>query len=263
MPESRHLPQAKTYIRPVVGSGAKAQLILFDDGRHYVVKFKGNPQGLRVLSNELIANRLADLLRVPVAEGAVVRVSQEFIDFEPELYKHSFIGGLQYGSLFYEGAYGNPTERMLAEVADPELFAGIIVFDHLINNWDRRYHGDNLLFLAEQPPRLITIDHGHAFDGPEWTVEGLKKAALPVDLFYGHFYRVMGEFLRGNPFEAPLRRVEELGEEQLAAIMTDLPPEWCIGEAERQAMLEYLRLRRANLREAIEKLKRQRFPQCC
>lgn len=263
MREIMGIPEARVYIRPVMGSGSRAQIILFDDGRYYVVKFKGNIQGCRVLPNELIAARLADLLQVPVCEGAVVRVSQEFIDFEPELYRHPFIGGLQFGSLFYEGAFSNPPARLLREIGDSQLFASIIVFDHLIANWDRSNHGDNVLFLAETSPRLVLIDHGHAFHSPEWTVATLEQSALPVEPYFGHFYRSLSELMEGEPFEEPLSRVEALNEESLRSIMLDVPLEWGIYEEEREAMVEYLMRRKMHVRAAIEKLKAQgRFPRC-
>src|ERR1700761_371665 len=50
--------------------GAQSQLMLASDGHLYVVKFRNNPQHVRVLANELLATRLAESagLAVPPSE---------------------------------------------------------------------------------------------------------------------------------------------------------------------------------------------------
>ena len=47
--------------------GAQAHLMRAADGFFYVVKFRNNPQHLRVLANELLAARLAEAVGLPVA----------------------------------------------------------------------------------------------------------------------------------------------------------------------------------------------------
>jgi hypothetical protein len=46
-----------------------------DDGDCYVVKFQNNPQGKRILANEMLAGRLALALGLPVSEPEVAEVS--------------------------------------------------------------------------------------------------------------------------------------------------------------------------------------------
>ena len=260
--DSAGIPVAVKQIGPLDGSGSKAQLILFDDGQQYVVKFKGNFQGPRVLANELIASRLAQMLQLPIAEFQVVRVPQIFIDFEPDMARRPFIGGLQFGSLFYANALASPTQTMLGHLDNPTLLASIVVFDHLINNWDRSCHGDNVLFLPGSPPQLLLIDHGHAFLGPEWTVEELQANTLPVKPLFGNFYRIMAPYLVGDVFAESLERVERLQRQQLAALMVDIPLEWGIYEAEQEALIEFLLARKDQVRPTIAKLQRRgRFPQ--
>jgi hypothetical protein len=246
---------AQKHIRRLEGSGSKAQLILFDDGHQYVVKFKGNLQGPRVLVNELIASRLAVLLGIPVCDYEIVRVPQPFIDFEPDMYKYPFVGGLQFGSRYYETAFASPTKSMLEKVGTPLLFGWIIVFDHLINNWDRANHGDNLLYIRDIPARLLTIDHGHAFQGPEWTVDLLRKSALPVQPLFGFFYRYLAQLMIGDVFSEPLERIEDLRREQLESLMEDIPVEWGIFEEEQEAMIDFIMVRKDYVRMAITELK--------
>src|SRR6266516_3001356 len=54
--------------------GAQAHLMRCSDGNFYVVKFRNNPQHLRVLANELLATRLAQGAELPVAAAEVVEV---------------------------------------------------------------------------------------------------------------------------------------------------------------------------------------------
>ena len=47
------------------------------DGYYYVVKFQNNPQGVRILANELLATRLAARIGLPVPGAAVVEVRSD------------------------------------------------------------------------------------------------------------------------------------------------------------------------------------------
>ena len=50
-----------------------------DDGGYYIVKFRNNPQHLRVLANEMLATRLAARLGLCVPQVEVVEVRPELI----------------------------------------------------------------------------------------------------------------------------------------------------------------------------------------
>ncbi len=66
--------------------GAQSQLMLGADGKLWVVKFKNNPQHLRVLANELIATRLAAAVGLTVPVSDVVEVSQWLIANSPDMH---------------------------------------------------------------------------------------------------------------------------------------------------------------------------------
>ena len=59
--------------------GANAHLMLADDDRFYVVKFRNNPQHPRVLVNEAIAYTLLDYLQLPAPPWDLVEVSRGLI----------------------------------------------------------------------------------------------------------------------------------------------------------------------------------------
>ena len=66
--------------------GAQSQMMLGADGRLWVVKFRNNPQGERVLANEFIATRLAELAGLTVPQTDVMEVSGWLIANSPEMW---------------------------------------------------------------------------------------------------------------------------------------------------------------------------------
>jgi hypothetical protein len=71
---------------------------------YYVVKFQNNPQGTRILANELLGTRLAARMGLPVPSASVVEVREELIAHTDELVIELGRGrapckaGLQFGS---------------------------------------------------------------------------------------------------------------------------------------------------------------------
>jgi hypothetical protein len=69
-----------------------------------VVKFQNNPQGPRILANEMLAGRLALALGLPVMEPEVVEVSDWLVERNPEMFLQRgpewfpCAAGLQFGS---------------------------------------------------------------------------------------------------------------------------------------------------------------------
>jgi hypothetical protein len=59
--------------------GSQEQIMLADDLNKHVVKFLGNPQHDRVLANEYLACRLAQLIGLSVPEPVVIHVDERTI----------------------------------------------------------------------------------------------------------------------------------------------------------------------------------------
>src|SRR6201986_361131 len=68
-----------------MGGGAQSHLMLASDGFLYVVKFRNNPQHVRVLANELLASRLGAAIGLSVPPSEVIEVSGWLISHTPEL----------------------------------------------------------------------------------------------------------------------------------------------------------------------------------
>jgi hypothetical protein len=56
---------------------AQSDLMRRSDGSYYVVKFQNNPQGLRILANELLATRLAARIGLPVPKAEIIDVRED------------------------------------------------------------------------------------------------------------------------------------------------------------------------------------------
>jgi len=71
------MPLAIEQIRRMRG-GAQSHLMRCSDEAYYVVKFQNNPQGVRILANELLGTRLAARMGLPTPAAAVVEVREKF-----------------------------------------------------------------------------------------------------------------------------------------------------------------------------------------
>src|SRR5271163_3098607 len=86
--------------------GSQAHVMECSDGEYYVVKFQNNPQGLRILANEILCALLARELGLPVARVAVVEVCSCLVHRSVDLVIQGRLGstpclaGLCFGSQY-------------------------------------------------------------------------------------------------------------------------------------------------------------------
>jgi hypothetical protein len=120
--------------------GAQAHLLRCDDGHFYVVKFRNNPQHLRVLANDFLVTRLAERVGLPVPATEIVDVGPWLVEHTPEL--NIMLGcnaipcepGLQFGSRYVisplEGqVFDYLAPELFERVRNLETFAGMLVVD--------------------------------------------------------------------------------------------------------------------------------------
>src|ERR1700691_3932802 len=87
-------------------AGAQSHLMRCADGHYYVVKFQNNPQHTRVLVNDWLGTRLAELSRLPVPVPALVDVYSWLLEDTPDLRidlcgrRTMFPPGLSFGSRY-------------------------------------------------------------------------------------------------------------------------------------------------------------------
>src|SRR5881275_915409 len=111
--------------------GAQGHLMRCSDGNFYVVKFRNNPQHLRVLANEMLATRLAERVELPVPMTEVVDVDEWLVEHTPELsiqLAHNTIrcqAGLQFGSRYVV----SPLEGRLLDYLPPEILGRVRILE--------------------------------------------------------------------------------------------------------------------------------------
>jgi len=249
--------------------GAQGHLMRCSDGNFYVVKFRNNPQHLRVLANEMLATRLAERAGLPVPMTEVVEVGEWLVEHTPELsiqLAHNTIrcqAGLQFGSRYVvsplEGQVLDyiPAE-MLDRVKNLETFAGMLVLD----KWTGNANGRQAAFWRKLRERKYTasfIDQGYCFNAGEWTFPD-----YPLRGVYARNEVYAGVTGWGS-FEPWLSRVEKMEEDVVWRLAGEIPPEWYGGEwDELEKLVRALIGRRGTVRELIAAFRispRRPFPE--
>lgn len=257
--------EAISYVGPMGVGYSSPQLLLADDGNHYVVKFRSNGQGLRVLPNEWIAGTLAHELVLPMPEIAVVNVSQALLDATPELSAFRRTPGPQFGSEYLPPGHAEPWRSVLASVQNLDDLPGILVFDTWVHNKDRSWRSSNLHVVKDATGsyRVIIFDHGWVFGGaPNWSIDSLQQQQefVKPPFLDGSVYNTLRKQIRGvDPFEPWLRKVERLPPESIWRPIDKVPDEWGLVPVEKYALANYLLRRRHLVRPVLMALKK-RFP---
>jgi|HubBroStandDraft_6_1064221.scaffolds.fasta_scaffold00378_8 hypothetical protein len=252
------MPLALQQVRRMRG-GAQAHMMRCADEGYYIVKFQNNPQGVRILVNELLGTRLAARLGLPMPGVAVVEVREETIAHTEDLVMQLGRGrapckpGLQFGSRYP----GSPTELavydflpddQLRAVVNLQDFCGMLVFD----KWTCNTNGRQAIFFrppGESRYQAQMIDQGFCFNAGDWNFPD-----APLRGLYAR-HRVY-ESVRGiESFEPWLRRIEnetKMTEDVLDEIYREIPPEWYDFRPDPlEQMLEQLLRRRKLVRELV------------
>jgi len=260
--EAPRIIHAVEHIRRMSG-GSQSHLMRCSDGAYYVVKFQGNPQGSRILCNEMLATQIASCIGLPVPQYALVNVCPELIEGTDDLVVQLGRGrtpcspGLSFGSR-YLGALGRQTtmaesavwdflpDFLLHRIENAGSFAGMLAFDQ----WTCNSDGRQTAFLKRRKGRSFKaymIDNGFCFGGADWTfrdspLRGRYCRPAVYDLICGL-----------DSVEIWVNRIENglnlFGLEIMAGF---IPPEWY--EKDRKALIDLVRQidqRRFLLRELL------------
>ncbi|MGA9185284.1 MAG: HipA family kinase, partial [Candidatus Acidiferrales bacterium] len=253
---------ALEHIRRMRG-GAQSQLMKCSDGGTYVVKFQNNPQGIRILANELLAAHLASWLRLPVPQTAVVEVGLELINASENMVVELGRGrtplhsGKCFGSRFVSDRTDAPLaalpavwdfmpEEQLRKTANLTDFAGMLMFDQWTCNTD----GRQVVYVRMEDSagfRAFMIDNGFCFNAGEWSfpdgpLRGMYSRAAVYDAIQGF-----------DAFEPWLDRLERGSDVvTLALAASQIPTEWFQSDRDGLArMLTRLDRRRNRVRELL------------
>lgn len=138
------------------------QILLFSNNRKYLVKFKNNPQGNRMLMRELVCTTLAAHIGLPTVPFEIVNIPKGFLR-KNDLKKYKFTPGSQFASLYLDNSTGLWIKPQKEQIVNRSTLAGILVFDFWLRNIDRdesnillRPFGDSKFFVN-------VIDHGNCY----------------------------------------------------------------------------------------------------
>lgn len=261
-------PQAERYERPVGRGATLPQLFVVEGKGLCVVKFLQNPQGNRALPNELIGFRLATALGIEHPEVGVVEVVAQVIPNGKTLEvvdedggKRVFLPGLHLYSRWLEPVtQAEATDLLPLAQSSPEnieLLASVVVLDLLLGNWDRKPLNLNLLIHREGRHRLKLVDLSMAFGNANWMLGNLLKTDLPpLDErlpYSGDLDEVLRMVNPTTDFKQVLAKLNELTREGLEAIVASVPPDWGVNEREKQALVDYLEKRSAQIPDYLSK----------
>lgn len=250
---------AVQYIRPMDHGWTLPHLFKCEDGQTYVVKFLNNRAGSGILANELIAYRLGKCLGLPITPYRIIQITRDLVEMFPVLKSLGIPTGLHLGSLYFEQGTTLSEEVNLILCKNLYHAAGMIVFDHWINNWDRHNAGSNLLYLPDQR-KIQMIDHSDAFFGPDWNTEEFTDDMNKMDVFWGPIYEMFVPFIDSpDPFGHYLSLIEKISEKAIIQAVKGLPKQWDISREDVTALIDFLLCRRKLVRNTLEEL-RECFP---
>jgi hypothetical protein len=249
------------YVVPLREGGSLPAVVETEDGRSFVVKFRGAGQGAKALVAEAIVAGLAQALDLAVPTPAIVELAEGFGNAEPDPEIQDILKGSvgpNFGLAYLPGALA--FDPAVDHDVDPDLAAAIVWLDALTTNVDRSARNTNLL-LAQG--RLWLIDHGAAlYVHHRW--EGWQeRVQSPFPQIKDHVLLPFASNLEA----ADARLRPRLPDDVLRAIVDDLPDDWLGREAlfpslseHRAAYLTYLSERlhgpRRWLQEAIDARRR-------
>ena len=247
-------------VRPIMvirhlHGGSQSVLLMGDDGRNYITKFTGNPQGSNVLANEWIGTALARAVGLPVANSAMVQVSKTFLERNQDIAFHLGNGivqaqpGLQFGSQMVRAKRGDPPLMQYVPTSQREYiqnlpdFIGIALFDLVTEMDDYR----QAIFLRHPHNRTIKatfIDFGHLLQGPNWDHFRLARLNVhPALSFYPDLWQQKRMLRWVSKFQRTFPRA-------LRQAVEELPSGWYSGDVKKMQdrLLERLELAPALIR---------------
>ena len=228
------------YATPLREGSSLPALVEADDGREYVVKFRGAGHGVKALIAELVVGEIGRALGLPVPEIVLAQLPESIARGESHDEIRDLLGwsiGLNIGLEFVPGALAPDISRPPLE--GPEWAADVVWFDDLAINPDRTPRNANLVVSRG---RTWLIDHGsalyvhHAWTDPD------AHARRPFERIAEHVLLPYA----GSISEADARLAPRLDARKIGEIVNLVPEGWLTDtgfagpDAERRAYAAFL-----------------------
>jgi hypothetical protein len=224
------------YITPLREGSSLPALVEADDGREYVIKFRGAGHGEKALIAELVGGEIGRALGLRVPEIVLATLPDEIARAEPDQEVRDLLGwsvGLNIGLAFVPGALAKDLSQPPAE--GPDWAAEVVWFDSLITNPDRTPRNSNLIV---HDGRTWLIDHGSALYIHHSWQEPDAHARRPFERIADHIFM---PFAASLP-EADGRLAARLDPATLDAVLALIPIEW-LKDGELELYRSYLATR--------------------
>jgi HipA-like kinase len=198
---------------------SQAHLMQASDGGLYVVKLQGNPQGTKVLANELLASRIAERIGLPMAHAEVVHLPDKVattLAFETAGGKVPIRPGLHCGLRVICPFQGRMYEILPRSEERNVQNLNDVVGAQLFDFWTRKRERRQCIFWRsadEKRFRISFIDSGHCFGGPGWQI-GKSTEPLRTKLSYSPI------FLKW------INLIADVTKKEIASMACEIPPEW-------------------------------------
>jgi hypothetical protein len=231
------------YVTPLREGSSLPALVEADDGREYVIKFRGAGHGAKALIAEIIGGEIGRALGLPVPELVLAVLPEEIARGESHDEIRDLLGwsiGLNVGMGFVPNALAADLARPPLE--GPDWAADVVWFDDLIVNPDRTPRNANLVV---HDGRTWLIDHGsslyvhHAWTDPD------AHARRPFELIRDHVLLPFASSIA----DADRRLAERMDRATIDAIVDAVPEAWLNDQRfggpadERDAYRRYLAVR--------------------
>jgi len=253
--------RALTYIGPVGLGATSPQLFRAENDsgevKVCVVKLSANRLGSKVLVNELLAAQFGEWLKLCFPPGGRIHISQEVLSGSRRLTAAAVPPGWHFGCEYLQGVdYVNKFK--LHRAINKEQMAGVMLFDHMFHNPDRTVNRKNLLIRKEREGyKLYAIDSSHLFRRGKWTIAMLNELAETITINHRRSYGVLLKYyLRPAHLFKYAAMVKAIEDARLNGFVDGIPEEWLPDKTERQALLDFLVVRRDKVCWVAEELSR-------
>lgn len=221
-------------------SASKPVEIKCDDGQNYFVK---GQQAGRALVNDHIVGSLGKVIDAPVPDVRLVVLSDDLVKNNPVL--THMPADISHGSLRIPGATEFRQAMYQDEAVNRPRFASLAILYGWMSASDHQ-----LLFKDEYPHLVYSHDHGHFFNGPEWTIDSLQALGrAEIDPWMSKEFNLTKEEL----VEAG-KMLANVSPPTIVQAVATPPNSWRISMEERVAMVRYLQRRLEEIKQAARAL---------
>lgn len=244
-----------------IGNGVTDPIIGDSNETNYVIKTYNNPQGNRVLVNELLCYLIAKELEMPIPDAKIGMIDKSTI-IESNVKETGKFDENCYGPCFcshyLKNALNISSYSMLTLCNEYErIICKIMLFDHLIYNKDRN-RGNLLIQSSNKTRKIFIIDHSHTFNLESiWSAVSLEQKMNDEDFKDEYIMRNNGylyeKFKKSCKIDVLLLRetVEffkrKLSYEFFDKIIEEIPELWENNKSELNGVSKYLKYRLKNI----------------